>query len=197
MIVLVVGVLISRLGGGLPFGFDQGWLDILTVSESGPADAAAHFLNIVGGTLVMTIVTVLVVVVLFLRRKFVPAIAVGLTMGAASGLSTLIKTIIARPRPSEDAIDLGFTSFPSGHTTSAAAITIALLIAFPHVWSRVLAAVWIPVMAISRNYLLVHWLSDVIAGAVLGASVALLVSAIVRAVAARILKEPAPARIAG
>jgi undecaprenyl-diphosphatase len=56
----------------------------------------------------------------------------------------------------------------------------------------VLAAVWIPLMAVSRNYLLVHWLSDVIAGAILGASVAFVVAALVRTVALRILKEPSP-----
>jgi undecaprenyl-diphosphatase len=104
----------------------------------------------------------------------------------------LIKMSVARPRPLDGVVDAGSDAFPSGHTTTAAAVTIALLIAFPRVWAWVLAAAWIPLMAISRNYLLVHWLSDVIAGAVLGASVALVVSGITRAATSRILKEPSP-----
>ncbi|MGV8895375.1 MAG: phosphatase PAP2 family protein [Rhodoglobus sp.] len=195
VIVLIAGLLISRVGFGLPFGFDQEWHDFLTDHQSTAALAVALFLNIAGGTLVTTIVTVVIAAVLAVRRRFAAATAVALTMVASSVFSTLFKAITARPRPSDATVATGFTSFPSGHATSAAAITIALLIAFPHVWSRVLAAVWIPMMAISRNYLLVHWLSDVVAGAVLGASVAFLVAAIVRVVGARILKEPSPEKV--
>jgi len=61
-------------------------------------------------------------------------------------------------------------------------------IAFPQVWSWVLASIWIPPIALSRDYLLVHWLSDVLAGVLLGSSVALLVAAIV----GRFLKERSP-----
>ncbi len=190
--MLVGGILVSTVGRGLPFGLDQPWHDILLAHEWGPAEVVARFLNVAGGTLAMTIVTVVLAAGLFLRGHAAGAVSVALTVAVASGLASVIKLGIARPRPTDGLVTAGSTSFPSGHTTTAAAITIALLIAFPHVWARVLAAVWIPLMAVSRNYLLVHWLSDVVAGALLGASVALLVSAVVRAVAARFLKEPSP-----
>ena len=59
---------------------------------------------------------------------------------------------------------------------------MAIALAFPQVWSWVLAAVWVPLMAVSRTYLLVHWATDVLAAAVLGASVALIVAAVVTGV---------------
>ncbi len=193
-IVIVAGVVIATTGRDLPFGLDQPWHDFLLTQHNPVADAVARFLNVAGGTLAMTIVTAALSAGLAIRRHFTAAVSVALTVAIASGLSSLIKTAVARPRPTDGIVPAGTTSFPSGHTTTAAAITVALVIAFPFVWSRVLAAVWIPLMATSRNYLLVHWLSDVLAGAVLGASVALVVAASVSAARARILKEPSPDR---
>lgn len=192
--MIVAGVVIATTGRDLPFGLDQPWHDFLLTQHNPVVDAVARFLNVAGGTLAMTIVTSVLAAGLAIRRHFTAAVSVALTVAMASGLSSLIKMAVARPRPTDGIVPAGSTSFPSGHTTTAAAITIALVIAFPFAWSRVLAAVWIPVMAVSRNYLLVHWLSDVVAGAVLGASVALVVASAVRAVRARILKEPSQER---
>jgi len=191
-VVLVVGLIISSVGRDLPVGFDQGWHDFLASYRSAAADSVARLLNVAGGTLAMTVVTAVIAVGLAIRRNFRAAISVALTVAAASGLSSLIKIGVSRPRPPDGIVAAASNSFPSGHTTTAAALTIALVIAFPRVWAGVLAAVWIPLMGLSRNYLLVHWLSDVVAGALLGASVALVVSAIVRVATARILKEPSP-----
>lgn len=194
IIVVVTGLVIATVGRDLPLGLDQTWHDFLASHRSAAADVVAHLLNIAGGTLAMTIVTAVIAVGLAIRRNFRAAISVALTVAVASGISSLIKVGVARPRPFDGVVDTASDSFPSGHTTTAAAITIALLIVFPLGWARVLAAVWIPLMAVSRNYLLVHWLSDVVAGALLGASVALIVSAVVRTAAARILKEPSTDR---
>lgn len=194
VIVIVAGLVIATTGRDLPFGLDQPWHDFLLSQKNPVAYAVARFLNVAGGTLAMTIVTAVLIAGLAIRRHFTAAISVALTVAVASGLSSLIKTAVARPRPTDGIVPAGSPAFPSGHTTTAAAITIAFAIAFPFVWSRVLAAVWIPLMGVSRTYLLVHWLSDVLAGALLGASVALLVAAAVRAARARILKEPSPDR---
>jgi undecaprenyl-diphosphatase len=198
--VIIAGLVIATVGRDLPFGFDQGWHDFLASHRTAAADAVAQFLNVAGGTLAMTIVTAVLAIGLAIRRNFRGAISLALSVPLASGLSSLIKMSVARPRPLDGVVDTASASFPSGHTTTAAAVTVALLIAFPRVWAWVLAAAWIPLMAISRNYLMVHWLSDVIAGAVLGASVAILVSAAVSSIASSVrrrsptLKEPSPDR---
>lgn len=191
-LVVVSGILIATVAHDLPLGIDRAWHDLLLNHRSAAADGVARFLNAAGGVTVMSVVTLLIAVGLALRRNIRAAVSVALTVALASGISTIVKLLVARPRPADGIVAARSFSFPSGHATTAAAITVALLIAFPHVWSRVVASTWIVLMAVSRNYLLVHWLSDVIAGAVLGASVALLVPTIVRAVEARFLKKLSP-----
>lgn len=183
-LVLLAGFVNSAAGGG-PFGFDQGWHDLLAVHRSGVLEAGAKALNLVGGTLVMTVITAIVAMALAVGRQFRAAVSIATAVAAASGLSTLIKVTVDRPRPVDGIVAAATDSFPSGHTTTAAALTIAILIAFPRSWAWALAAVWVPLMAASRTYLLVHWLSDVAAGALLGGCVAVLVSGLVRAVTAR------------
>jgi undecaprenyl-diphosphatase len=150
--------------------------------RNGVADWVAQFLNTFGGTLSMTLVTAAIVAMLLVAGKWRQAITIGLTVALASGICTVLKIVIARPRPLDGVVDVGLDSFPSGHTTTAAALTFAIALAFPQIWTWALAGVWVSSMALSRTYLLVHWSSDVLAAAVLGASVALLVAAILTAV---------------
>lgn len=195
--VALVGVGIRSLAAGASVGLDRVWHDFLASHRSGSVDAVALLLNTVGGTLAMTIVTAVIVVGLFLLRRRREAMTIGLTVALGSAICSLIKIAVARPRPADGTLDILSDSFPSGHTTTAASLAIALALAFPRAWAWVLASLWIVAMALSRNYLLVHWLSDVVAGALLGASVALLVSGVVGEVSTsrmQILKEPSPDR---
>lgn len=161
-----------------PAPIDVWWHGLMALHRNGFADAVAQFLNTFGGTLSMTLVTVAVVALLLVIRRWRQAITIGLAVALASGLSTVLKIVIARPRPLDGVVEVGSNSFPSGHTTTAAALTFAIALAFPRVWTWAIAGVWVASMALSRTYLLVHWTSDVLAAAVLGASVALLVAAI-------------------
>ena len=60
-------------------------------------------------------------------------------------------------------------SFPSGHTAASFAAVFALRTAGSPLWKPALAAA--VVIAFSRLYLYVHWPSDVLGGALLGAAV--------------------------
>ncbi len=66
-----------------------------------------------------------------------------------------------------------FNSFPSGHTTTSFAAAIALSALFPRL--RVLFFLAAAAIAASRIAQDVHYLSDVVAGAVLGMAVAILI----------------------
>lgn len=180
-LVVLSGVVIFSSWQNRPTPIDAWWHDIMASHPDGVARSLALLLHNFGGTLSMTLVTAAVVAVLLVARKWQQAITIGLAVAVASGLGTILKVAIARPRPLDGVVDVGLDSFPSGHTTTAAALTVAIALAFPHVWSWVLVAVWVPVMAVSRTYLLVHWATDVLAAAVLGASVALIVTAAVSA----------------
>jgi undecaprenyl-diphosphatase len=101
-----------------------------------------------------------------------------LAVGISSlGTYKLIKTSASRPRPFEvsQAIAPGMPpldrfSFPSGHTLHAVAFTGVALVYYP-----VLACLLLPftlLVGVSRVILGLHYPSDVLAGAVIGASIA-------------------------
>lgn len=103
------------------------------------------------------------------------------TMMLAWGVGSALKRIVQRPRPDiADPITLsaGY-SFPSGHASNAAALALGLLILFwpllGRTWPRVLAtglgAAYVLLTAADRVFLGVHYLTDVVAGVVLGAGV--------------------------
>ena len=88
-------------------------------------------------------------------------------------LSSLLKTLFARPRPEVFAhlTQVHSYSFPSGH--SVAAISLYGFLAFvlwkdKKKWQAILAGTWVLLIALSRVYLGVHYPSDVLGGLALG-----------------------------
>ena len=72
------------------------------------------------------------------------------------------------------------SSFPSGHAIAASVTAIGLVVVLVPVASSrrrtawtVVAAAFALLMALSRTYLAVHWLSDVVAGACIGTGLAI------------------------
>lgn len=116
------------------------------------------------------------------RRWFEPVfLVVSLVIEAAAFI--VVTTVVGRHRPDVPRLDgspVG-SSFPSGHTAAAAAYAAIAVVVFWHTWKRwarvlvVLLTALVPVLvALSRMYRGMHFLSDTLAGAVLGgAAVAL------------------------
>ncbi len=110
------------------------------------------------------------------RRQGVILLA-GLAVGVLVG-NVCLKNLIARPRPCwlDDSVKLLIASptdysFPSGHTLSSViGATVLTETDRRFGWAAIpLAAV----IAFSRLYLFVHYPSDILAGAVLGAAIGL------------------------
>lgn len=106
------------------------------------------------------------------------------TAVAIPGLLADVLKLVGRARPfvtgkadpfvySFPGLDYSYQSLPSGHATTAAAVAVA----FGALWPRLRPLLWIYALLIatSRVVLTVHHPSDVIAGAMLGAVVSLLV----------------------
>jgi undecaprenyl-diphosphatase len=113
-----------------------------------------------------------------LRRRRVNDAA--LVLASAAGIELLnggLKLLFHRPRPELAYVHLDTYSFPSGHAAGTAAVYGVILYVLARRRSnraRVLAVVGYvlltAVVAFSRLYLEVHYLSDVLAGASLGAA---------------------------
>ena len=86
-----------------------------------------------------------------------------------------IKPLVERARPWLDlpivplVVENDPNSFPSGHTCAAFAAGLSWLRALPWRWGRVAAVILAVCMGLSRLYVGVHYPSDVLAGAAIGA----------------------------
>ncbi|WP_433290891.1 phosphatase PAP2 family protein [Pseudonocardia sp. CA-142604] len=104
------------------------------------------------------------------RRDWVTATA---AVALAHGASVGVKRVVRRPRPQHPRVRVlvgtpSRLSFPSAHATS----TTAAAVVFGALLRKPLVAALVPPMALSRMVLGVHYPTDVVAGSVLGAAVA-------------------------
>jgi len=146
--------------------------------EQGALVGVAKVFDFVGSTVVAAPVMVIVAVFLLWRRRWE---ALGFWVLAMAGSQLLIgpiKVLFERPRPPLPLVETTSFSFPSGHAVVGAAIAISLVIVLIPAGPKrrnweMLAAAFAVLMGLSRVYLRAHWLSDVVAGAALGAAVAI------------------------
>lgn len=115
------------------------------------------------------------------RRAPIALGSAAIAFGLASLLGAGMKELVGRARPPLDGSDLtaaialpSSASFPSGHALTAFAAAAAIGHCSPRL--RPVALALAAVVAVSRPYLGVHYWSDVIAGALLGAGIGLAVA---------------------
>jgi undecaprenyl-diphosphatase len=137
-------------------------------------------LTTLGGTTVLTLITIAAVGYLLVEQKRAAALLILLSVIGGVIVSHALKNAFARPRPELVAhlVDVHTLSFPSGHAMLSAVtfLTIGALLA--RVQSRLRTRVYLISVAIvltvlvgvSRIYLGVHYPTDVLAGWSAGAA---------------------------
>ena len=149
-----------------------------------PVQEAARDITSLGGTAVLTIVTIIAAGFLALdgKRHMALFLCGSVLGGLAAG--TTLKDVFQRPRPDlvPYSVYVSGASFPSGHSMMSAVtyLTLGALLARSHQRKRLkayflLMAIFLTVaVGVTRVYLGVHWPTDVLAGWTAGAGWALL-----------------------
>lgn len=152
------------------------WWDTLMASAGDPVTrAVAATLAVIGTGLPASAIAVVLGVVIGAVRGW----GWGVFVVVASSVSALdvagMKSLAMRARP-DPAYGL-MNAFPSGHTANAALLGSVVFLLVRHVAVRCLAVAWFVAMAWSRTALHAHWLTDVLAGIVVGVATAVLLLA--------------------
>lgn len=160
------------------FGFDRWWNETIVRIRADWMLDFALVLNWIGGGWVAILgVPLLAILILLLLRRLRGALFAAICFLASAGAVQLLKNIFGRARPDDMLVVSDYGSFPSGHTANAATIAVVVWVLFPRVWTAIAGAVWVLAMALSRTFLSVHWATDTLGGALVGAGVVLALAA--------------------
>ncbi len=139
-------------------------------------DGIMEFITNLAPTLAFVIPSAILVYFLFKgeKREWLQGLLLVLTVSIPALITTVIKWYFDRPRPFsvydifEKLSVAGSPSFPSGHTTDAMAMAIALSLWKPKWYVILPVFTWAFLTAWSRMHLGVHYPSDVLGGAFVG-----------------------------
>ena len=158
---------------------DDSWLRLMISGRDTSLTVIAKVFNILGLVYVTLPVRIAVAGYLAFRRRWWHCAAFASAVVLSEILIGPVKAAYDRARPPGSLVATSGASFPSGHSIAASVTVIAAVIALVPPGRRraawgVAAAVFAMLMALSRAYLGAHWLSDAVAGLLLGTSCALL-----------------------
>jgi len=157
---------------------DDSFLRTMISIRVGPLTVAAKVLNFLGLVYVTLPVRLAIAGFLAWGRRWWHFAAFVLAIVLSEACIGSLKNLYDRARPPGSLVHTTGGSFPSGHAVAASVTAVAAVIAlFPegprrYLWGAA-AAAFALLMGLSRAYLAAHWLSDAVAGVLLGTTIAL------------------------
>jgi len=162
---------------------DDAWLSLMEDLEVPWLLSVAELFHHLGSVPIALTTSLLVAVAFIVAKKWWAFWAWFAIVAGAQVFSTVTKLLVDRPRPVDALVHESSASYPSGHAmVSGAAIGIGLAVILGIIWPnryRLFLGVGIAyavVMAWSRTYLRVHWLTDVVGGLLFGTAIVCLVA---------------------
>ncbi|GAA5019569.1 hypothetical protein GCM10023258_07320 [Terrabacter aeriphilus] len=159
---------------------DQPVLDAAVSWRSPGLDSAVTTFTDIGGPVGMPVLAAVAVAVLtWRRRRWTPAVLMLIAAAGSLAMTVVGKDFVDRARPpaalAVPPLEVS-PSFPSGHTLNATVLTTVVvylvLIETTAAWQRTLTitlgALFVLSMGLSRVFLGHHWLTDVLAGWLIG-----------------------------
>jgi undecaprenyl-diphosphatase len=187
LLVLVLAVSAIKVSEDV-LGGESGPIDkaiLLFVRSHVPGTLTGFFeaITFTGSSKVLfPLATVASIALLCARRRF-EALLLGASVIAGAALVYVIKTAVGRPRPALWETEWYWgSSFPSGHTLVVAAFATAAVVCVErirpaaHKFALWVALLWISLVGFSRLVVGVHWPTDVLAAACIGAFLPLAMS---------------------
>ena len=166
-----------------PLPFERSWSHAMHELQTPSLTHLALVFNWLGHGIGRALTITAIGLVLLRAHRWLAASAFFAAETLAPLASSLLKVLVGRTRPPDGLVHPTGASFPSGHVTYAGATCVAVVLLFAtpgghRRWWWTLASTVVVGMAWSRTYLQVHWLMDVVAGALLGSGVSLFVFAV-------------------
>jgi undecaprenyl-diphosphatase len=163
---------------------DNSWLRLMISGRAAPITVVAKVFNVLGLVYVTLPVRIVIAGYLAFRRQWWHLAAFAAAVVLSEILIGPVKAAYDRARPPGSLVATSGASFPSGHSIAASVTVFAAVIALVPAGRRrvawgLAAAGFAVLMGLSRAYLGAHWLSDSIAGLLLGTSCALLAAVVV------------------
>lgn len=194
---LSLGVLTWLVLGGQTQSFDDAVLLWINSNAGQLTDDLFVILTELGGTIVLTVASLLLAGLLLWRKKYLKTAFVVATIGGSALLNFILKGVFERTRPDlwERIVEVSNYSYPSGHAISSSVFTLTIIVLLWNTkWrplSIIVGAIYVVVIGFSRLYLGVHFPTDVLGGWLLGAAWVLLMGALFTQHRQRTLKRSA------
>jgi len=134
--------------------------------------AFAKIIAVITEPKVIAIIAIITTICLYVNKKKNQSILLGTTTIITVIITEILKAIIQRPRPISTLIQETGFSFPSGHTTMAIVFLGVMAYIFTKKKNKtkvvITSTLLLIIIGLSRLYLQVHWLTDIIGGLIIG-----------------------------